>query len=166
MKAIEDCGHEVLTSFDVLKEKLEVVVGKTVEKHEQFYQTWMKTVGEAKVGVVEVSFPSTVHIGIEIGGLIERGKPVICLYQKGRNPTFVEDFHSPRLIKLEYTKENAREVLEWAFEEVEQMLNRRFTFFIPPEIDTYLNKIADVDDTSRSEYVRNLITKDMKAREK
>lgn len=166
IKAIQDCGHDVLTSFNIMEEKLDRVLSISKVDHEVYFGTWSKVIKQADVAVVEVSFPSTVHIGMEIGGLIERGKPVICLYQQGRNPTFVEDFHSPRLLKLEYTKDDVKEVLEWVFEEVEQLLNRRFTFFIPPEIDAYLNKMADADDTSRSEYIRNLISKDMETREK
>ncbi len=100
-------------------------------------------------------------MGIEIGDLIERGKPVICLYKKGKNPGFTLNIHSEKLLMYEYSEDNIKEVLAWAFEDVEQLLKRRFTFFISSEIDSFLYKIAKDKGTSRSEFIRGLIDREM-----
>lgn len=65
------------------------------------------------------------------------------------------------MIKLEYSLKVIEEALDWGLEEAEQMLNRRFTFFISPEIDTFLDKISKKSGRSRSEYIRELIEEKM-----
>jgi hypothetical protein len=166
MKAITNLGHELLLAYDVMHDDVERILNQTTEETHVHYVKWQKTIQKADVAVVEVSFPSTVHIGVEVGALIERSKPVICLYAKGHNPVFTSEFHSSRLIKLEYSIETIEDVLRWGFEEVEGMLNRRFTFFITPEIDAYLGKMSGKKGASRSEYIRELIEKEMRKKRK
>ncbi len=69
---------------------------------------------------------------------------------------------SSRLIRSEYDQGDLSEVLRWCLEEVEKISNRRFTFFIDPEIEAFLDKVADKGDKSRSKYIRDLIRKEMK----
>ena len=109
---------------------------------------------------VETSFPSTVNIGTEIGYFVKQGKPVVCLYENGRQSVFTSEVLSNRLIEGEYNEDDLEKVLEWGLKEAEQMLNRRFTMFITPEIDCYLNEISK-QGGSRSEFIRNLIRKKM-----
>lgn len=156
-EAIENSGNELVTSFDVLNLDLSYVLNQTIEQIDNFYQVWLKTINKADIGVVEVSFPSTVHIGMEISTLINKAKPVICLYKKGRNPTFTGEHHSSRIIKVEYTRETIKEALEWGLEEAEQLVNRRFTFFINPEIENFLDRKSEETGLSKSEYIRELI---------
>lgn len=164
IKEIVNLGHKCITAYDILNEPLEMALSLDERVQSRYYQNWRKIISQVDAGVVEVSFPSTIHIGTEISALIERGKPVICLYASMRNPSFLNEFHSSRLIKLEYSRDSIKDVLKWGFEEVERMMNRRFTFFVSPEIDTYLEKVSKEKSLPRSEYIRNLILKDMKRR--
>ena len=162
INAVKKLGHELLMAGDVMNVSLEEVMNPDQKEQESYFRLWQNTINFAQIGVVEVSFPSTVHIGTEIAALVERDKPVICLHTKGRDPFFTGEFHYSRFVKLEYDTETVEDVLKWGFEEVERMMNRRFTFFVSPEIDDYLNKISRQKSLPRSEYIRNLILKDMK----
>lgn len=109
----------------------------------------------------EGSFPSSIHIGFETGMILARGNPVIILHKKDRDPVFINKFHTSRLIKSEYDNNNIEEVLDWCIEEVKQLVNRRFTFFVSPEIENFLDKVVDNNGVTRSEYIRNLIEGEM-----
>lgn len=156
-KTIERLGHEVLTSYDVLNSPLHGILSQKYQETIKFYQVWSKTIPKAEVAVLETSFPSTVNIGLELSQLLEKGKPVICLYKHGRDPNFIGEFHSNRIIKLEYDLDDLEDVLQFGFEEAIKMLNRRFTFFITPEIETFLDKISRDKSISKSEYLRGLV---------
>jgi hypothetical protein len=162
IKVIKELGHEYLEAYDVLNRKLSQVLKTDADLQQSYYKKWQRTIAKADIAIVEASFPSTVHIGFEIAHLLERGKPTIILYTKGNNPTLASEYHSQRAIKLEYSVDTLKDDLKWGLEEAEQMLNRRFTFFISPNIDAFLNKIMKQKGLSKSEYIRELIEKNMK----
>jgi len=165
MDTIKKLKHTLLTSFDVLGTPLEYVKSQGESGQQKFYRRWLGEVKRADIGVFEVSFPSTANVGLEIGSFIERGKPALCLYKHGRDVTFVGEYHSSRIIRLEYSNETVKEVLRWGIEEAEQMIHRRFTFFISPQIDSFLDKVTKTTGKSRSEYIRELIESQIKPQE-
>ena len=55
-------------------------------KGEINYKEIVKWMDQADFAVIEGSFPSTLHIGLEISLVLERSKPVIILYKKGFKP--------------------------------------------------------------------------------
>lgn len=105
---------------------------------------------------------SSIHIGFELGVSLMRGKPVIIIFQKDKEPVLINQAFSGRLVKSEYQTDNLEDTLEWCFEEAEKLSNKRFTFYIDPEIESFLDKVAESGDKSRSEYIRNLIKKEIK----
>lgn len=131
-------------------------------KLEEGHKEWLVYIRDCDCVVVEGSYPSSIHVGFEIGYCLSRAKPIILLYEKDKDPFFLNNSSSPRLIKSEYTSETLQETLNWCLEEVKKMINRRFTFFVPPEIDLYLEKVARKTGVSRSEFIRNLIEKEIK----
>lgn len=157
MEAVEKLGHELITSFDVLNIPVETSRNQALKARMRFYRDWRRSMSECEVAVIEVSHPSTVNIGLEVGQLIDRGKPTICLHRPKMDPAVVGEEYSKRILKFEYTNANVKEVLKYGFEEAEKMLNRRFTFFISSEIDAYLEKVAQNSGVSRSEFIRDLI---------
>lgn len=108
-----------------------------------------------------LSHPSCIHTGFELGMILTRGKPVILLFEEGKNPSFVDNVFTSRLIKSEYNKNNLNEVLEWCLEEARGLSNRRFTLFISPDIEKFLEEKSISDGTSKSEFIRSLIEKEM-----
>ena len=159
--SIISLGYECLESFDVMGEDLDYVLSQTHEQSAEFVRRWNKVVGEADMAVLETSYPGTVNMGFEASAILEKGKPVVAMCKKGQNPSFLGDFHSKKFIKLEYDDKNIRELVEYGLNEAKEMLDRRFTMIISPAIDDHLEKVADKNNLSRSEYIRELIRKDM-----
>lgn len=159
---LEHLGHTVYQR--ILSEHLPGVGKITSRGVREWYTQWLHYVATADLVVVEGSYPSSIHVGFEMGAIAMRSKPIILLYREGRDPVFIHQLHYSRLIKSGYTKENLSEVLDWCLGELEHTMNRRFTFYVSPEIDEYLTTIVEQNDTSRSEYIRGLIERDRKRR--
>lgn len=156
---LEQEGYEVFT--ELLSEHLPDFSEVSRQKLSLWHKEWLSYIRDCDFALVEGSYPSTIHIGFEVGMILSRGKPVALLYQKGRDPIFVNSFHSSRLIKSEYQVNDLVEVLRWSIEEVEGSSNRRFTFYISSEIDDYLSRLVKESGVSRSEYIRGLIEHEM-----
>ncbi|MBU1322596.1 hypothetical protein KKE48_06005 [Patescibacteria group bacterium] len=157
---LQQQGHDVFEK--VLLEYVPEMTQSSSREIKEWYKEWLVYMSEADLAIVEGSYPSTIHIGFELGLILSRGKPAILLYEAGKEPVLINQLFSSRLIKSEYSKDNVEEVIDWCLKEAERIVNRRFTFYISPEIDTYLNKMVDKGLVSRSEYIRNLIKKEMK----
>lgn len=162
IKSLKDLDHEVLEY--VMEYSADDVLAETSEQTQAWYKTWYRCLDEMDVCVAEISFPSTINIGFEVATILEKGKPVVAIFQKDSDPVFMSPEFSRRMIKVEYTLDNVKEVLGWALEEAEQWLHRRFTFFISSEIDSFLDKVSQDDGISRSEFIRGLIESEMKRR--
>ncbi len=156
---LEKQGHEVFTT--VLSRHLPENHDVSQKKLTDWYKEWTVFTRECDAVFVEGSHPSSLHVGFEAGLLLSRGKPVVLLHQHGYDPIFINPFHSKRLIKSEYDLQSLPEVLDWTLDEVESISNRRFTFFISPEIDEYLTQVVKKKGLSRSEFIRILIEGEM-----
>lgn len=128
---------------------------------ENWYKEWKIYVDSCDVAVVEGTYPSTIHVGFEISQLLVRKRPVILLYKEDKNPVYISSLFSSRLIKSSYTVENISEVLDWALKEASSLSLPRFTFYISPRIDEFLDKVAFDKGFSKSEYIRALIEKEI-----
>lgn len=148
----------------ILSDHLPNITNVTSREVKEWYTTWTHYVTAADAVVVEGSYPSSIHVGFEMGAIAMRSKPIIVLYYEGHDPVFIHDLHYRRLIKSDYTKENLHEVIDWCLGELEHTVNRRFTFYVSLEIDEYLTRVMQQDDMSRSEYIRGLIERDSKRR--
>ncbi|KKT80945.1 hypothetical protein A2875_03925 [Candidatus Gottesmanbacteria bacterium RIFCSPHIGHO2_01_FULL_46_14] len=146
----------------VLSYHLRDTTRATTHDISQWYKEWSSYIAECDVMLVEGSYPSSIHIGYEVGTVLSRGKPVILLFGTGKNPTFIDQVSAPRLIKTEYDEESLDDVLEWSFKELEHIVNRRFAFFVSPDIDEFLTRVSRSTGGSRSEYIRMLIEHEMR----
>ncbi len=157
---IQKLGHTYNESFDVFHTSLDTILAPDVSKHQEYFLKWDNVVKKSDIAIIEASFPSTVHIGLEISTLVDLGKPTICLYKQSRAPMFIHKFLSNRLIFAEYETTSLEETLAWSIEEASQWISRRFTFFLPPHLDARLDTIQKTKHISKSEYIRSLIEKD------
>lgn len=161
LTTLKQLGVKQIYSEDILEIPLKNALNDSETERKRWYTTWTKYIHNADFVVAEISYPSTVNIGFELHNIIERGKPVIGLYKEGRDPIFTSELHSKRLIKSSYTIDNLKDVLSWAIEEVKEIINRRFTFLIPPDVNHFLeNSYKDYGITA-SDLIRNLIRKEM-----
>jgi hypothetical protein len=124
---------------------------------------WLRYMHECDFAVAEISYPSSINIGFEIGSMIAHGKPVLGLFTEGREPIFAKgDFFSKRFFASSYTTNNLNDVLTWGIEEIKNILDKRFTFLVPPEISKFLDKTYQEYNISASDFIRDLIKKEMK----
>lgn len=155
---LKEEGHE-LFSYDILETPLSEALSTSQKIQTSWFETWRKYISAADIAVAEISYPGTVNVGFEIASILSRGKPVIGLYRKGKDPIFLGELHSSRLVKVSYDNDvSVKEALKWALEEVKQMISRRFTFFIPPSIDNFLEELYRKKGVSKSEFIRSLIS--------
>ena len=122
---------------------------------------WFGYLRKMDICVAEISFPSTINVGFEVASIVNRGKPVIALHLKGKDPVFLSPDYADRMIKVEYTLVTVEEVLRWAIDEAKQWLEHRFTMIIPAKIEKYLDEVVKMEGFSRSEYIRKLIEREM-----
>jgi hypothetical protein len=120
-----------------------------------------KTIANCDVVVCEASFPSTISIGHEVSVALDKGKPIIALYQPKKEPGVLEGINSERFMLLEYTQKDLKEVLDYGMEGAVEQIDVRFNFFISPKISKYLDKVSKETKTPRAVYLRNLIEEDM-----
>ena len=158
-KLLEQQGHEVYSK--ILSKEVLSPLRTTAHKIQQWFEEWSSYIRDCDFALIEASYPYTIHIGFEIGMCLMRGKPVVVLYKEPYDPIFINPLYSPRLIKSEYTLSTLEESLQWCIDEIKNTVNRRFTFFISPEIDLFLDSVAKKDGLTRSEYIRGLIEEKM-----
>jgi hypothetical protein len=127
------------------------------------YKEIVKWIDQADFVVIEGSFPSTLHIGLEISLVLEKNKPVIILYKKGCKPLIFHAVKNDRLIWAEYNDNNdVKAVLLEAIEKAKKEADVRFNFFVSPEILAYMDWVAQKRMIPRSVFLRDLIEKEMK----
>ncbi len=160
-KNFDDTSVRVNEHLKKYRYELYEKITSDYQPSKNWYAEWSNYISQCDFVIVEGSYPSTIHIGFETGMILMRGKPVILLYKKAHDPVFINSLHSPRLIKSEYDETNLEEVLDWCLEEIKELQNRRFTFFISPEIENFLDEVADQRGTTRSEFIRGLIENEM-----
>ncbi|KKU06601.1 MAG: hypothetical protein UX10_C0028G0029, partial [Candidatus Magasanikbacteria bacterium GW2011_GWA2_45_39] len=81
---LEKLDHTII-SAPVKTGDITKVAQASQQQAEKYYEDLMKSIAAADINVFEVSYPST-GIGHEIAVSLHRGKPVIALYVKGKNP--------------------------------------------------------------------------------
>lgn len=157
---LENKGHEVFGKTS--GERLVSLNSVSLHKIREWQKEWLSYINNADLILIEGSYPSSIHIGFELGLALEKGKPIILLYKDGKNPVFINELYSNRLIKSEYTDKNIEEILKWCLKEAEQLTNRRFTFFISSEIESFLNNMSKQKNVNKSKYIRGLIEREIR----
>jgi len=147
---------------DTTSTLLEEVLSKSDDDRISYYKKVLKWIDSSDLVVVEASFPSTLSIGHEITLSLEKSRPVIILYKKGKEPTFLMGLKNEKIIWAEYTDESLEKVLISSIEKAKMKMDVRFNFFVSPKILAYLDWIAQKRMIPRSVFLRNLIEKEMK----
>jgi hypothetical protein len=125
------------------------------------FKNTMDCVKKADVVVVEVSEHS-MSMGYIVNKAVDANKPVVALYKHGNDPYFFSGIEDGKLLTLEYTNESLERVIKDAFENVKNMSDVRFNFFVSPKILAYLDWVAQKRMIPRSVFLRDLIEKEMK----
>lgn len=157
---LKKLGHEVMQ--DTTETSLEQAVNKNDDQRVKYYKQVLSWIAKSDVVVLEVSFPSTLHIGHEITLAIDKGKPVVALYKKGYEPSFFLGLEHEKLLWVEYSDDDIERVIKDSLDFAVQQSDVRFNFFISPQIGSYLDWISKNKRIPRAVYLRRLIENDMK----
>lgn len=160
VELLESAGHEVRADH-ILKSKQVDLDAQTASERSIYYDKLHKWITGADLVVGEVSYPSTINIGHEISLALDKGKPVLALYQKDRAPGVLQGIKSDRFMLIEYTLSDLRKTLNYGLEEALNQVDVRFNFFISPQIGAYLDWVSQMKRIPRAVYLRKLIEEEM-----
>lgn len=110
--------------------------------------------------VAEVSFPS-ISVGYEISLAQNLGKPVLVLFSNSHPPSLLADYYNEKIICQRYNLATVKKIIEDFINHIKKIHDVKFTFFIPAEMNAFLDSIARKEKLSKSVYLRRLIKEDM-----
>jgi len=155
-----EAGHDVRADH-ILKTKQHELDAQPASERSIYYDKLNKWISAADLVVGEVSYPSTINIGHEISLALDKGKPVLALYQKGRAPGVLQGIKSERFMLIEYTYSELKKMLDYGLDEAINQVDVRFNFFISPQIGRYLDWVAQKKRVPRAVFLRKLIENEM-----
>lgn len=161
VESLQALGHKVIHEH-ITDVSLEKVFSMTDKEKVEYYKKVLKWIGKVDLIVAEVSFPSTLNIGHEVGLALEKGKPVLALYVHDKASPFFQGIRNEKFIYSEYSFTNLNGVLQNGLETIESISDARFNFYISPEINRYLDWVNQNKKLPRAVFLRNLLEKAMK----
>lgn len=120
-------------------------------------ETWIKS---SDFVIAETSHPS-VSVGYEIALALRFAKPVLILYSTGDPPSLLLHHTYDRLHSEKYTSSTIGRIIEDFILYIEGKHDTRFTFFLPEELNAYLEDAARRKKMTKSMYLRRLIETDL-----
>lgn len=150
--------HEHISNFSI--DNVAEFKAENNAQRLDYYKKVLDWVSKADVMVVEASFPSTLHIGHEITLALEKSKPVLAFYLRGKEPFFLRGLVSDKLVLVEYTENDLEALIKTTIEYAKDQADTRFNFFISPRHMAYLDWVAQTKKVPRSVYLRQLIEED------
>jgi len=157
---LEKLGYTVKADH-ILFPTVDDLERQTLADRVNYYKKLDRWISESDLVVCEISYPSTLNIGHEISLALDKGKPVLALFQKNRDPGILVGISSEKLILVEYSGNDLEIILERELAEILKLPDTRFTLLLSGKIISHLNQIAK-KRKSRSGYIRSLINQDMK----
>mgnify|MGYP001594695924 CR=1 FL=1 len=158
--ALEQIPESKLIEDDLLNEesgsfykKLELGGQKA---YINFYQQELNYLKTADINVFDCSFHS-LSIGFTIQRSLDINKPTIVLYEENNTPYFLTGIEEEKFIISSYNKTNLEAVVNKAVKLAMDVRDKRFNFFIRPDLLNYITEVSRRDDIPISVFLRNLI---------
>jgi len=126
VSSLEDLGHTVIADHILKKSLTQVLYQEKPEEHEAYYKSMIKNISSSDLLVAEVSFPSTVHVGHELTLALEKDKPVLALFIKGKRPVLFWGITSDKFYATEYELGDLKKTLKDAIEYLTEQMDTRF----------------------------------------
>lgn len=126
------------------------------EGNVELYKRKIVAIQESDICVFECSVHS-LSIGFVIQKALDFNKPTIVLYHENDIPHFLVGAMDEKLIVKSYTDSTLKKVLESSLVTASEVRDKRFNFFIRPELLTYLEKASKDLNVTKSTFIRNLI---------
>jgi len=162
VKYLRSWGHTVLQ--DTTEVSLVEAVSKSDEQRVDYYRQVLKWIDMADATILEVSFPSTLHIGHEVSLTLEKGKPVIALYFENHEPSFFLGLQHEKVFWSDYDETNLRDTLEEGVRYIKQQSLRKFNFKMESRHYAFLDEFARHANIPKAVYLRHIIEKEMQDR--
>jgi 2'-deoxynucleoside 5'-phosphate N-hydrolase len=160
IKVLKDKKIEVIADHIIHTSKEDIAMKKKegLIKFKKQLDGWINSCDFMIAGV---SFPS-ISVGYEISLALHKHKPILVLYtDELPPPTLLAHSTDENLIVEKYNSSNLKGIIENFINYVQGAKDIRFTFFITPEIASYLERISKKSKTPKSVYLRKLIEADM-----
>ncbi len=120
-------------------------------------ENWIKA---CSFVIAETSFPS-VSVGYEVALALRLAKPVLVLYSEGDPPSLLKYHTYDRLHTEKYAVQSVGSVIDDFVRYIEGKHDTRFTFFLPEELNAYLEDASKKRKMTKSMYIRQLLEKDL-----
>lgn len=125
---------------------------------EKFYNNELKNLRDSDINIFDCSFHS-LSIGFIVEKSINLSKPTIVLYKKDFEPFFLNGITEEKFIIKEYTDSNLNEIVVKALDEALDLRDKRFNFFISPDLLNYVKAESRKQGVTMSVFLRGLILK-------
>ena len=159
VETLKDLGYKVFSDHIIKKSKSDISTQNDKERV-NYYKKMIEMISSSDICVAETS-TSSLSVGHEITVALDKGKPVIALYDKKVPPNLIRAVASDKIQTLPYDLASLPEVLKKSTKHAKENLDIRFNFFISPEINQYLDWVSKVKRTPRAVYLRELLEKEM-----
>jgi len=120
------------------------------------YRNKMKNLQDADICVVEAS-SHNLGGGYVIEKSLQLSKPTIVLYHKNNIPFFLTGIEDEKLVVISYNEDNYKKVLADSFATAKEKRDKRFNFFISPELLDYLSQQSKLQGITKSAFIRTLL---------
>lgn len=161
IETLKSSGYDV--QDHILKTDPSLVSNQTDKDRVTYYKKMVEMISKCDICVAEVS-TSSMSVGHEITVALEKGKPVIALYDKKVSPNLIRGIASEKFQTVAYDRESRgsiEEIVKKTLNKARMNMDIRFNFFISPEINEYLDWISRVKRTPRAVYLRELVEKEI-----
>lgn len=152
--------HSVISDHILVTSETQIRL-ESREERITFHKRLEKWISSADCLIVETTFPS-ISVGYEVSLGLRLGKPVLLLYCEGDPPSLLSHITHDKIVCEKYTPQTLKPIIEDFLNFVQGTADQRFTFFITPEITSYLDKVARLNKMPKSVFLRNLIEREMK----
>lgn len=156
---MRELGYKVMdVTFNKEKNDIENLTRTQLDEN---FQKILKSIKNSDIVVAEVSY-SSVSVGFEVTTALRLSKQVLLLHVPTNHVSLLEATKDRNLTVCEYTLGNLEAKLPEVLRRIENDINVRFNFFIPKSLLAHLDLVTLNQRMNKSEYVRQLIERDMK----
>lgn len=159
-KAFENLGFTHIDK-EIIKNPSEDSFSKLdtegIKAYRNFYRKNLNNLKKADINVFECSLPS-LSVGFMINKSLDYNKPTIALYLNNNIPYFLEGAQDEeKLFITSYSDKNIEKTIEKISKSAKKSSDKRFNFFISPELLNYLKEASKKEGVTKSTFIRNII---------
>lgn len=154
---IKTLGYEHTSNLITLTpKKFEEDMNKGKEAMTQFYQEMVGSISKADICIFEATTSSS-GVGYLIDKSLSLSKPTVVLFYKQYRSFLLPGVDDEKLSIFAYDENNYKKILSQALELGSHLRDKRFNFFISPQLLEYLESASKTRGETKSQFIRNLL---------